>query len=233
MTLVVDLSCNEGIILASDSQFSSGATRTTGQKIWTGPSGPFILGLSGAESSMQLIRDGLLATELTESLSDSRRTIAKVVADILRPEYDRVRGLAANNDSLPIAATVIGAFVEGQHRLWLIDQWVNKSERQGFVAAGWGAPYAEHAAIVFREIRSRALTLHQAKMLAFRVVQDAIEIAGPQVALNRPIQMATLTRRDETTVVEHLEDDDPAILEAVLNWTKAEAERFLDHAPPD
>jgi 20S proteasome alpha/beta subunit len=235
VTLVVGLSCEEGIVLASDSQVSSGTTRSYGQKLWAVQEAGVVFGLSGAESTMQLLCEELLAITFSEStLRSVRRTLGQLASAILDSEYARVRNTVGIHDwkAMPVAGIVMGVFADNRPRLLITDEYGTVSEQRGFVAAGTGAPFGQHAATVFRVIRAKHLSLHQTKMLAFRVVQDAIEIAGPTVGLNGPIQMATLSLSGGNIVASLLDNDDLAIAEAVQSWILAEGERFLDHAPP-
>jgi hypothetical protein len=87
---------------------------------------------------------------------------------------------------------------------------------------------ADHAATVFRTLRTRDRSLYQTQMLAFRVIRDAIEIAGPSTMIGGAVQMATVSPESVTL---HDWDDGP-VGDAVTAWTELEADRFLDHSPP-
>ncbi len=200
MTLVVGLTCEDGIVLASDSQVSAGTTRFSRQKVWAVSEAAFIFGLSGEESSLQLLEDELLTLRLEDqSLRTARRRLGAAVRSVLDPEYERVRTLRGSFDlaHMPIAGVILGTFTEEGPRLLVADHYANVQAQTGYVASGSGAVLANHAATVFRGIRAKVLTMHQTKMLALRIVRDAIEIAGPTLALNGPVQMSVLYTRVE------------------------------------
>jgi hypothetical protein len=75
------------------------------------------------------------------------------------------------------------------------------------------------------------MTLHQAKMLAFRIVQDAIEAAGPNLLIGGPVQLATVSN-DTPPTCSVLAWNDPETKDAVDGWVRLEAERFREHVPP-
>lgn len=235
MTVVVGFCCDEGIVIASDSQMSGAATRRFEQKVWTVPDPGFAFGVAGTESTMHLLRDHFLKSrpDMT-SVNAVRDMIVDAVTVVLKPEYDRVRSLfpAATANELPLGSALVGACVAGEPHLMQLtaDGIVTDHYQRGFATTGTGEGFGEHAATIFSRLR-KGITLHQAKMLAFRIVQDAIEAAGPNTRIGGPVQVAALTAGNPPAC-ELLRPDADELREAVEGWLTLEAERFHDNAPP-
>jgi len=240
VTLVLGLISDEGLVLASDSQVSQGITKSTGRKLWAVPGAGFAFGLSGPASTIELLSDALTSGELTASdLPSLRRIITAIVHPVLREEYERVRSMVASESEVlrvAGAGTLIAAYVGTRPYLLEADPYgsvtTTARERGSFVAIGSERLLAEYAATAYSRMRSGSLSLHQAKMLAFRILQDAIETSGPRASLSRPVQMVTVSRTTEGPSALQLADDEPETREAVVNWVEMEASRFKEHAPP-
>jgi 20S proteasome alpha/beta subunit len=238
LTIVVGFCCSEGIVIASDSQISLGATRRWEQKVWAVESSGIVFGLSGTESTMHLLRDFLANASFNVATPALvRDKLAKAADHVLKPEYQRVRALLPPSqsgfDNMPTADAIVGVYAKGEPHLFqlYVDGIVTDHHQRGFAATGTGAGFAEHASQIFRDLRTN-MTLHQAKMLAFRVIQDAIAAAGPQIAVGGKVQMATLRGGAPKPQCELLEWDDPTVKDAVDGWVALEAVRFKEHVPP-
>lgn len=235
MTLIVGLKCEQGLILASDSQMSSGPTRRPGRKVFISGDRDLAFALAGNESTMYLLGHALSSLSLAgRDEHEAREALADCAADVFATEFNRIRGvLALPLDQMPLAEAIVAAYVEDVPTLFHIEASSAVTNHPGqLLAAGWGSAFAQHAYTVFRELGEGGLTVHQAKMLAYRVVEDAIEIAGPATMLGGPIQMASLTLESGLSTGVLSSPDDPVIKEAVDNWVAIEAERFRDHRPP-
>jgi len=157
----------------------------------------------------------------------------------LREEYDRIRPFVENEQELlrkAGAGAVIAVYSSSRSYLLEVDAYglvtASVRERGGFVAIGSEKVYADYAATSFARMRRGSLSLHQAKMLAFRILQDAIETSGPRAAMSRPVQMATVVRMPQGPVASLVGRDEPETRDAVDNWIEIEAIRFKEHAPP-
>jgi hypothetical protein len=184
---------------------------------------------------MQLLQDYLLnATFDSTDVNLVRLKITEAVSAVLKPEYDRVASLIAGTtaSNLPLGEALVGIYVGGRPHLFELaaNGLVTDHHVRNFAAIGAGKPFAEHAATIFRDLPA-GMTLHQAKMLAFRMVQDAIEAAGPNIPVGGPVQMASVSPGPPPTPV-LLQPDDPALKDAVDGWMAAEAMRFQEHLPP-
>lgn len=237
MTVVAGLCSSGGVVVASDSQMSAGFVRRSEQKVWAGSDGSFVFGLAGAESSIHLLRDELLPLAVHGlTAGEIRQKIGRAFTEVLRPEYERVRGMLApmqqgDLQNLPLAGGVVGAIAGGVPHLFSIDAFGTITDHiaRGFASAGSGGAFAEHAVTVFRELRQQSLTVFQAEMLAFRVIEDAVAIGGPTAAVGGEVQMVTLTPEGASL---HPRND-PLISDAVLEWRRVEGERFRLHQPPE
>lgn len=236
MTVVVGFNCDEGIVIASDSQMSLGFTKHTKQKVWA--SGNLAFGVSGAESTTDLLADYFMNSSFDTTTAQSiRTTIADAVDQILKPEYERVLKvlpptLHSNADNLPQGAALVGMYAnDGSPHLFALmglGQVIDHASR-GFASIGSGYLFAEHAMATFSELQD-GMSLHQAKMLAYRIVETTITAAG--AGIGAPVQMATLEPGSPPTA-QSLPNDDPAIVDAVEGWKALETERFHKHAPLD
>ena len=194
----------------------------------------FAFGLAGAESTMQLLQDYLLNASFdTTDANLIRLKITEAASTVLKPEYDRVISLlpGATANDLPLGAALIGIYIGDQPHLFELagNGLVTDHHVRSFAAIGAGTPFAEHAATIFRDLPV-GMTLHQAKMLAFRMVQDAIQAAGPNIPVGGRVQMATLSP-GQPPISTLLQPDDPALKDAVDGWTGTEAMRFHEHLP--
>jgi len=186
---------------------------------------------------MHLLRDDLqLQVFIGKSLAEIQVGLSEVFSRILGVEYARVRTLMGGVHDwshMPQAEGVVGVYAGGQpHLLHVNAAGTVTDHARGFATAGTGASFAEHAITAFRQVRGIDLNLHQAKMLVFRVVQDAIAAAGGATAIGGAVQMGTISLAAGTPVTALLGWDDPAIKDAVDNWMADEADRFRQHQPP-
>lgn len=235
MTLVIGLVASDGLVIASDSQMSMGATSRPGQKVYLSQDESFAFGLAGDGASMQLLQSALGSAQLGGEASEVRRQLQQMTATVLVPQYDAVRAALGANvplDNLPIAEAIVGVYCQGSPHLFHIDQRTLVTDLvDGFASNGWGKPFADHAEATFRELREDGLSLYQGEMLCFRVVEDAIDVSGPQVMLGGPIQIATVASVDGVPRAKRRPDDDRALQDAVNSWVRLEAERFREHQP--
>jgi len=234
LTVISGFRCADGAVLVSDSQISIGTVRRMEQKVWAAPSG-FVFALAGAESSMHLLRDRLLATTFAATNQhELRDEIGALAVDVLGKEYARVTAVLGSPsfDHFPAAEAIIGAYLGGPC-LYHVNSLATVTMCTGdFVAAGSGGDFAVQAAGVFESLRQRPLTLFQTRLMAFRVVQAAITIAGPNTAIGGPIQLATVGWSGAVPVATLLGSNEQVTVDAVDEWTQLEADRFQLQAPP-
>lgn len=235
MTLVIGLLSNEGLVIASDSQMSMGATSRPGQKVFVSDDMTFAFGLAGDGASMQLLQASLGSAKLAGQAAEVRQELQGIASQTLVPQYNAVRSALGANvplDTLPLVEAIVGVYCQGSPHLFHIDQRTLVTDLvDGFASNGWGKAFADHAEATFRELREGGLTLYQCEMLCFRVVEDAIDVSGPQVMLGGPIQVATVSLSEHGPSAARRPDDDRVLQDAVNSWVRLEAERFRQHQP--
>ena len=235
MTLVIGILATDGLVIASDSQMSTGATQHPGQKVFVSRDESFVFGLSGDMVSLQMLQTGLAAASLPDDVDAARTVLGQVASEALIPQYEQVRqalGGQVGYDDLPTAEAIVGTFCAGVPHLFRIDHRPLVSDiATGFVSNGWGKPFADHAEVTFRNLRRGGLSVYQGEMLCFRLVEDAIEVSGPSLMLGGPIQIATLSLDGGAVRARRRPNDDPALKDAVDTWVALEAERFRQHQP--
>ena len=224
-------------MVASDSQLSRSTTRRFGQKVWESDDSSFAFGLSGDESTMQTLRLALAQTVIINlSATEIGDALAQTTEAVLAPTYQRVRDLAGDSyplENYPAASSIVACYAADEPRLFSINELASYTEHaSGVVAVGSGAQFAEHAIAVFRHLLDEPITLHQAKMLAYRIVEDTAEIAGPATAVGGDVQLAVVSLTAGQGVSQLLPTPDPEIDDAVDGWRRGEQVRFAKHEPP-
>jgi 20S proteasome alpha/beta subunit len=236
LTVVVGFVCKDGIVIASDSELTAGFTKHPKQKVWIRSSPGLAFGVSGVESTTDLLIDYFVnATFDTGSHAAVRATIAEAVPKVFVPEYTRVNSISTagqNVQDLAGGAALLGIFTDDKKpHLFAILQGghITDHATRGFASIGSGAVFAEHGITVFSDLHSD-LTLYQTKMLACRLVQTSVAAAGGVLGVGGEVQMAIVAPGSPPTAT-LLPNNDTETLDAVENWKKLEADRFHDHAP--
>ena len=232
MTLVIGLIADDGLVIASDSQMSMGATQRSGDKVYLSSDSSFAFGLAGTEASMQSLCDALTFADLTGSSSDVRKKLQTIAYNTLIPLYNMVRSVYGGQvDDLPFAEAIVGVYCEGIPHLFHIDgQCLVTDLSDGFASTGWGKAFADHAEATFHALRE-GLTSYQCEMLCFRVIKDAIHVSGPRWMLSGPIQIAKVQFFGGKPQATRRDNDDQELQDAVDSWVRLEAERFREHQP--
>ncbi len=232
MTLVIGLIADDGLVIASDSQMSMGATQRSEQKVYLSSNGNFAFGLSGDEASMQSLSDALISAELSGSPSIVRKRLQNIAMTSLIPLYNVVRSVHGGQvEDLPIAEAIIGMYCKEEPHLFHIDgECLVTDLSEGFASTGWGKPFADHAEATFHELRED-LTCYQCEMLCYRVIRDAIHVSGPRWMLGGPVQIARVQLFEGQPRAIRRDDDDQELRDAVDSWVRLEAERFREHQP--
>lgn len=235
MTLVVGLVASNGLVIASDSQISAATTRRFEQKVWASADGSCVFGMSGDESTMQAL-SGSLATlsAWSRSRADFQEYLVEQVTAVLAPIYQRVQKLVGDAATaaslLPTADVIVGCYLETQPHLFHVGSLAQVTHHaRGVVTAGSGSQFAEYALTVFDHLREEPPTLHQAKMLAYRIVEDTARMAGPSTAVGGDIQMAEIGADGQPGRL--LTRNPPDVSEAVFGWRENETVQFGRHEP--
>lgn len=233
MTLVLGLVARDSIVVASDSQMSAGSVRHMGQKVWAGAAG-YIFGLAGDEATIVELSTQLLASPDIGPAAGGRPEIEAAAISALRNSYDRLVSIfpSAGFGNLPHAKALVATYTGGIPLLLEVREDGQTVERTvaRFAQIGSGGPFAEHAFTVFREVPLGDLSQFQTKMLATRIIEDAVSIAGPSIQIGGSIQMAVLSPDGNSTLVD--DGERQLLADMVQQWRLSEAERMKEFAPP-
>lgn len=235
MTLILALDCADGMVLASDSQGTLGAVRQEWQKIFIQHDN-MAWGGAGNLGIVQRVREHIstnlsLPSYFNAMPSDQIKTrVSDAVTKVVRPLLVDRRLTATDNeltDYLFVGHSSRGSFI--------INLGSNLMDMDhitvGYHAIGSGGPLPllALAGLAHYDIRNR--TLREAKLIAYRVMEDAIRVASQ--GLGMPIQMIEISK--PTTGhgrARALGDDEISELgTAVLQWKDIEADslsRYLD-----
>ena len=236
MTVVIGISCDDGIVLASDSQMSSGYTQNPETKIWCGDDGSFAFGAAGAEAAFQRLRDAFKTLPLAgKSVRDVRALLQAAAHAELSTAYSGINGMGIPaNPDVHGAWAILGIFADGSPWLFKVDSLARVTDHntRRFVSIGSGGPLAEHAVTVFRTIRDNpGFKCFHSQVLAFRVIQDAMAIGGPGAAIGGAVQVAVVSPTNGASTAVVLQPDDEALRDQVSNWSALEADSFIAQAP--
>jgi hypothetical protein len=234
VTLILALDCADGLVLASDGQ---GTYETGGQPVkgvalkvhqyfsniaWGG---------SGDVGLIQRVDHAFRTTFPSRTCFENkepfaiRDEISRTIAVTLRPLLlDRHIGFG--NAQPPLTAFIFaghvpqGSFIfEVGHNLLDIDH-----TETGFSAIGSGDIFPYFAMASLAHFRVRTRTLDWAKIVAYRVVDDAINVAA--MGLGPPIQIVEIKKPGNRAGMAHLLDENEllALKSSVLAWKEIETE---------
>lgn len=236
MTLILALQCKNGMVLASDSQATFG---TTGQEVKASVSKlhtPWLniaWGGAGHVGLIQLVNNRLRerfsqpnAFERKE-IAEVRQKLSTTIAELLRPliseRYLRLPG------AQPATACFlfVGHVPQGPFILE-VGQDLSDVEHQdiGYGAIGSGDIFPYFALAELKHFNVRQRTLFEAKLLAHRVVTDAINVAAR--GLGGEVQMVEVEfppRPGDKPNVKALSGDDLRVLkDKVEEWKALESD---------
>ncbi|MCY3603151.1 MAG: hypothetical protein OXH12_08730 [Chloroflexi bacterium] len=240
MTLVIGLSSDNGIVLASDSQVSIGDVSVRGQKLHVSNDGKFAFGLAGDGAIIQhLVRD-LKKETLPEDPEETRDLLevlfGRRMAD-LRELAETSLGPGFPVEALSPPEVVVATYCIGKPHLFYIDPRSVCSEiEEGFVAIGSGAPFAEHALLVaFSHLWGEGFDWSHSAILCGRIVQDSVAASGPSVAIGGEPQYILVNAVGAMSLSEQRHTN--LIRFCIDTWIAQEAETFRTAAatplPPD
>lgn len=233
MTLVVAVGCTDGVVVASDSATADpeSGTKQPSRKVWQVGELPVLCGGSGDVGLLQKIEESLTTGVLSaHSAKRLRQDIKRTVVSELKQNAELFVPFPQPGFNVPPDATTLFAFV-AEGRSWILE--IEKhggdtlyDDRLGnFAAIGSGKPWAQ---AVFRPHLREARTVEEGKVLAYRVVDDAIELAAAGLAA--PIHMYTLSL--DGTVHQIGEPDVTRIRHFCGLWRKLERECFQQALAP-
>lgn len=222
MTLVLALRCDRGLVLASDGQVTSDAagqpTRSRSTKLFTTSSG-IAWGCAGSVGLQQTLAARLDAGDIRGPADQVRDELARLVVPLQkRALEDHVPH--ADADPPELACLFCWWGERGAHILSVPRTGADHQFHDGYAAIGSGDIFAALTMRSLADLRHGQLTVEQAKLVAYRAVADAIDVAA--LFLGPPIQMLTATSAGVDIVSrEELED---GVAHAVELWKQRQRE---------
>jgi 20S proteasome alpha/beta subunit len=247
MTLIIAIKCKDGIVFASDGQattFSSGGPiRQKYKKIYKIEH--LLFGASGTIGVIQRCKEEIarfgkrISEEGLNTLVEEKSPDGKVmyisIRDKIRQQillinkYERVRHkeFHGNEEEAPIANILITFYdkEEKKFRIWHIlpDGGEEFLEELGYGCVGIGDTFA-HAFI--KDYYNSDLDVERGKLLAYRIIKDAIEIGA--FGLSEPIDIWTMKMVNKKPEIHNLtEEEILALNDAYLVWKEAERRIFM------
>lgn len=193
MTLILAIPATNGIIMASDGQITTGLVRAAGKKIY--PLGERAAwAASGELALVQRLDEKIGALPAGRSLTHLRDDIGQMVkqclTELMQLDF-RASFFAQDPDTLlklHPGDFVFAEFSQGPHILHItvdgVPEWVNEAP----FATGSGDLFAY---ALLRKYQGRNLSLEQAAVLAYKVMEEAIAVDA--YGLGEPIDVWQLT----------------------------------------
>jgi len=208
MTLIIAIKCKDGLIFASDGQatsFSSGGPiRQKYKKIYQLEK--LLVGASGTIGTIQRCRDcieryaktisdGSLNSLISDILPDGRvqnipvrDKIRQLVFRINKDELERYKVFYGREEGAPLADILVALYdnEENTFRIWHVrpDGGEELLDELGYGCTGIGDIFA-HAFL--KDYYTSDLDVEKGKLVAYRVIKDAIEVGA--FGLGEPIDI--------------------------------------------
>jgi proteasome beta subunit len=195
MTLVLALRCRDGVVLASDGQATTDAagqpTRQPVRKLFD-LGGRVAWGAAGSVGLQQTLLAELAARDLiaASATRELRRALTETVIPI---QQQALRDFVDHPGSHPPdLACIFCWFERGEARILSIPRTGSDHQlHDRHAAVGTGDIFADFAMTSVAHLGTVRLSLEQAKMVAYKTVADAIDVAA--IYLGPPIQMYVVT----------------------------------------
>lgn len=245
MTLILGLESKGGLLLVSDSQVTvetgGQPVKMTGQKIFA-PWSNIAFGGSGRVGVVQQVQQHLEAAcgPHTRFAGKRRHEIRKDLAEETAKKVREIvgRAIPIQGAGHPLPNLLFVGYAEDGPFILEIHPDLTDTDHidAGYAAIGSGEIFPYFALASLRHYNVRNRTLGEARLVAHRVVQDAISVAAH--GLGPPVQMVEIAKPNEAgqdVNARILDDDEIRILdEKVIEWKEAESEaltRFVGLTP--
>lgn len=232
MSLVLAIRCKGGVVLASDGQATTDAagqpTRQPVRKLFD-IGGRFAWGAAGAVGLQQALEGAVGGLDPAGGTPEELR---QELASLVIPIQQRAVGDWVSHPGAhpPDLACIFCWWQAG--RPWIVSIPRTGSDHQfhdRHAAIGSGDIFADFAMVSVAHLDTPELGLEEAKMVAFKAIADAIDVAA--VFLGPPIQMYVVReRRVESVPAEELEG---ALADSVDAWKARQRESLGPLAPID
>lgn len=195
MTLIVAAACKDGVVVAADSQITTGqATRFTSNKLRR--MGPCIIwGASGTVGVTQVIEQSLERHDWHDSgaapIGELRHTLVDIVNPVQRRMLDAWVKLPGTES--PHAELVFAGYTAG--KAWIFGIGGNGSaeirSQEGFAAIGSGGAFANVALAGLAHYDLPNTDIKLGTVLVYRAMEDIIRVAAHGLGL--PIGVGLVT----------------------------------------
>jgi len=248
MTLIIAIKCKDGAVFASDGQataFSSGGpVRQKYQKIYKIKN--LLFGASGTIGTIQRCRECIekYADKLSEGLDESvkeetvngrvetisvRDKIRQLVYSVNKRELERYKAFHGDDKGAPLAdILIVVCSKNGKLKIWHVapDGGEEFLDELGYACTGIGDTFAY---AYLANFYSQELDVERGKLVAYRVIKDAIRIGA--YGLGEPIDIWTVkVTRENSDVkldIHQLSQDEIfALNDAYLLWKESERKVF-------
>jgi proteasome beta subunit len=235
MTLIVALGCTDGIVMGADSASSDSISGTKQPVIKLQQLGtsPILCGGSGDVGLIQKIMEDLCALNIpsTPKFKNTRQIIRRTcLPDMKEATETHIRQPIRGYDFPPTATFLFGCI---QHKLPFVleveldgrDTVYDRNYGQ-FNAIGSGKAFAQ---AIMRPHLTRDRDLRLGKILAYRILEDSIELAASGLA--KPIHLYTL---ELSGTITKLNDEELGNLQTDVNLWRGLEQDALGQllAPP-
>jgi len=236
MTLVIALKCTNGIVMASDGQatvFSTGGpVRQRIKKIFKLAEN-ILFGASGSVGAIQRVRDIFrqYATAISQEglYYENTVRIRREIFELMKGELDRHQAFHGRREGAPLADILVCVceLPQGKFRIWHITADCSEEflDEVGYGCSGIGDTFAH---TLLRNYYSEDLDIDAGKVIAYRVIKDAIDVGA--FGLGEPIDIwvMRLKREKEGKYVVRTHqlssEEIMALRETYVSWKNAERE---------
>lgn len=188
MTLIVAIPTEKGIVLASDTQYTSGEVRSSGPKIYALNSHCAWAG-AGEAALIQRVREAAASLPAGHDLEQLRDALAQIVGQSVQSllALDVLTDYVQSEPSLLLSlhpGDFVFAEYSQQPRMLHITANATPEWFSGCFASGSGANFAY---ALLQKYQDTALSLEQAALLAYRVIDETIQVGA--YGLDYPIDI--------------------------------------------
>lgn len=201
MTLVLAIRCSEGVVLASDGQVTADTagqpTKAPARKLFD-VGGRLAWGAAGSAGLQQTLRSELAG--LNGHATDAQQLRERLASIVIPIQQHGLAHYVAHPGTDPPDLAVIFCWCDGDgpHILEIPRTGSDHQFHDRYSAIGSGDIFARLGMASVAHLNTSELSLEQAKMVAFKAISDAIEVAA--VFLGPPIQLCVVTKRGTAAV---------------------------------
>ena len=196
MTLIVAVAFANGVVVGSDSAASDADTQLKQDvlKVRHLEGCSILLGISGASGTTQHIEEAFATFQPKDSLKRIRQEVKKIVTSELKEAYSGYVYVPGTQANPPVAVVLLAGLCENRPFILEVDRdgqdTVFGDGLGSFAAVGSGKMIAQ---AIFRPHLGPAgsRSEEQAKVLACRVIEDAIALSAAFVAAPVHLHVAT------------------------------------------